>query len=153
MDDLAQKPTPTLADDVEEFEEKQADYQAAYNAGGHFKEQLEAIAKSFKGSEVQGYKEREIKEVTEIPVQPEVTPEVEGYVERVEKEHALPAGLADDYVKQVGMVATAPQQPRVKLPLTSTQIQQGLHHKVWEAITWLAQWCVRQMKMLSLRRA
>ena len=42
------KPVATMADDVEEFEEKQQDYQAAYNAGGHFKEQLEAIAVGWK---------------------------------------------------------------------------------------------------------
>lgn len=138
MDDVAQKPTHSLAQD----------YQAAYNAGGHFKEQLEAIAASFRGPEVQGGKEREIKEVQEIPVHPEVKPELEGYIERVEKDPELQKALADDYVKQVGMTTPAPQSPQVKLPLTPAQIQQGLHHKVWEAITWLAQWCLRQLKVV-----
>ena len=37
MDDNT-KPVATLADDVEEFEEKQKDFQGMYGAGGPFKE-------------------------------------------------------------------------------------------------------------------
>lgn len=139
MDDLTKNPTPTLTDDVEEFEEKQNDFQAAYNAGGHFKEQLESIAAGFKGAEVQRSKEKPVEQMVEIPSSPEVTPEVEGYMEKIEKE---------DY-QQILMGSTSPQQPQVKIPLTNDQIQAGLHHKVWEAIRWLAEWCLRQLKILN----
>lgn len=162
-DDLAQltkNPTPTLANDVEDlpagrqgFEEKQQDYQAAYNAGGHFKEQLESIAAGFKGPEVQESKEKAIEQMAEIPSSPELSPEVEGYVEKVEKDPELQKALADDYVKAIGMQPVASQNPQVTLPLTDDQIQVGMHHKVWEAIRWLAVWCLRQMKMVSLKRA
>ena len=165
MDDVAQKaaddqaqltknPIPTLADDIEEFEEKQQDYQVAYNAGGHFKEQLEAISKSWRPEqESRRVEEREIKSVEEIPSSPEVSPEVAGYIEKVEKDPELQKALADDYVKAIGMQPVASQNPQVKIPLTDDQIQAGLHHKVWEAIRWLAQWCVRQTKMLRLKHA
>ncbi len=154
MDDSAQgklapqaavDPVPTVADDVEEFEEKQKDWQAMYDAGGHFKEQVEAARRewpsSAKATEGQAF-------MKEIPENPEVGQEVEGYVERVEKDPELLKALADDYVKQVGMTTPAAQNPKVKLPLSDDQIKLGLHHKVWEAIRWLAEWCDRQIKML-----
>ena len=153
LNQLTQKPTPTLGDTVEEFEEKQNDYQAAYNAGGGFKERLEALSAQWKKEDlVQPAAKDEIKEVNEIPEQPEVKPEVTGYMERVEKEPELNQELADDFVKQVGMVSTTPQHTQVKIPLTKDQIQQGLHHKVWESVRWLATWCLRQLKVLSLKR-
>lgn len=151
MDDPTQTPTPTLADDVEEFEEKQQDYQAAYNAGGHFKEQLEAIAKKVEASPM---KESEVTAVSEVPTSAEIEPEVEtaGYIEKIEKEAELANPVVDDY-QQILVGAAASQHPQVKIPLTNDQIQVGLHHRVWEAIYWLAEWCVRQMKMLRLKHA
>src|SRR3989338_1182348 len=103
MNDPALKPTPTLADDVEEFEEKQNDFQAAYNAGGHFKEQLESIASGFKNAEVSHVKEKPVEQVEEVPNSPEVGQEVEGYIEKVEKDPELAKQLANDYVKAIGM--------------------------------------------------
>ncbi|MDO8488272.1 MAG: hypothetical protein Q7S31_03075 [bacterium] len=154
LNQLTKNPTPTLGDTVEEFEEKQNDYQAAYNAGGSFKERLEVLSAQWKKEDlVQLTAKAEIKEVNEIPELPEVKPEVAGYVERVEKEPELNQALADDFVKQVGMVNANPQQSQIKVPLTNDQIQQGLHRKVWESIRWLAVWCHRQLKMLSLKRA
>lgn len=153
-DDLAQltaKPVPEerLADVVEEIEEKNWDPQAMYNAGGHFKEQLEAIARSGRVEERESVsKEKEVEEIVEIPVEPEVGKEVEGYIEKVEKAAELKQPVVDDYTQQILIGSANPQQPQVILPLTDDQIQQGLHHKVWEGIRWLAEWCVRQMKKL-----
>lgn len=142
MDDAAQKLTPT-----------QDDYQAAYNAGGHFKEQLEAISKSWRPEpESRRVEERVIKNMEDIPVSPEVSKEVEGYVEKIEKEAELQQAVTDDY-HQILVGPASSQKPQVKIPLTDDQIQAGLHHKVWEAIRWLAEWCVRQMKMLRLKHA
>ena len=136
---ITQNPVPTLASDVEEFEEKQKDWQAMYDAGGHFKEQVEAAKREWR---------KEAPAMKEIPESPEVGQEVEEYVEKVEKDPELLKALADDYVKQVGMTTPAAQNPKVKLPLSDDQIKLGLHHKVWEAIRWLAEWCLRQVKML-----
>ncbi len=152
MDDASQK---AADDQVRLTKNPQQDFQAAYNAGGHFKEQLESIAASFKGTphSAEASRGKEIKEIEEIPQHPEIEPEVEGYMERVEKDPELQKALADDYVKAIGMQPTSSSNPQVKIPLTNDQIQAGLHHKVWEAMRWLAEWCVRQMKMLRLKHA
>ena len=138
---ITQNPVPTLASDMEEFEEKQKDWQAMYDAGGHFKEQVELAKREWR---------KEAPAMKEIPTEPEIEKEIEaeGYIERVEKDPELFKALADDYVKQVGMTTPAAQNPKVKLPLSDDQIKLGLHHKVWEAIRWLAEWCLRQVKML-----
>lgn len=121
------------------------DPQKAYNAGGRFKEQLEAIAGGFTG----GSKETEVTKVEEVPenVEEEKLKEAEGYIEKVEKEAELAKPVVDDYTKQV-LVGSASQKPKVTLPLTEDQIKKGLHHKIWEGIRWLAEWCARQLKMV-----
>jgi len=107
-----------------------------YNTGGRFKEQLEAIAGGFSG----GSKETEVTRVEEVPanIEEEKLKEAEGYIEKIEKEAEL-----------VVEGAAAPQQPKVTLPLTDDQIKKGLHHKIWEGIRWLAEWCLRQLKILN----
>lgn len=144
------KPEDNLAGVVEEIEEKQEDFQAAYNAGGHFKEQLEAISKGFRAGERESVssKQHEVKEIEEIPENPEVGPEVESHLERIEKDPAQMQKMADDYVKTVGVKPVSTGNQKVVLPLTDDQIKSGLHHKVWEAIRWLAEWCVRQLKVI-----
>lgn len=153
-DDLAQltkNPTPTLADDVEEFEEKQNDFQSSYNAGGHFKEQLESIAQSWDlKDEVQSSPEI-LESVQEIPTEPEIESEMEGYLEKIEKETQLQQGTTDGYTNV--LMTPAPQNPQVQLLLTPSQIKWGMQRQVWEAVRWLAVWCLRQMKMVSLKRA
>ena len=143
LEELTKNPVPSLADEVEEFEEKQNDYQAMYNAGGHFKEQLEAVVGKMRG-------ERVVEEVEEIPTEPEVEPKLErqGYIEKVEKAAELKKPIIDDYTQQILLGSANPQKPQVILPLTEDEIEKGLHHKVWEAIRWLSEWCVRQIKKL-----
>lgn len=153
MDDAGQiidpnKPEDDLAEVVEEVEEKQDDFQAAYNAGGHFKEQLEAISKGFRAGEQESVSNKihEVKEMEEVLENPEIAPEVESHVEKIEKDPAQMQRAADDYVKAVGMKPVAGGATVV--PLTDDQIKKGLHHKVWEAMRWLAEWCVRRLKMV-----
>lgn len=143
-------PVDNLEDVVEEVEEKQGDFQAAYNAGGHFKEQLEAITKSWTRTspEASAGKEHEVTEMEEVLENPEIGPEVESHLERIEKDPAQMQKLADDYVKTVGIKPVSTGSQKVVLPLTDDQIKLGLHHKVWEAIRWLAEWCVRQLKVI-----
>ncbi len=140
MDDTAQKTQAKQAQQAE------PDYQQMYGAGGRFKEQLEAIAGGFTG----GSKETKVTKVEEVPenVEEEKLKEAEGYIERVEKEAELAAPVVDDYTKQVLVGAAAAQKPKVTLPLTDDQIKQGLHHKIWEGIRWLAEWCARQLKVI-----
>ena len=152
MDDTAQPvapiaqptidPTPTFAQEVKELEKTEPpnQFQGMYDQGGGFKEILEAVAS--------GFKERVVTAVEEVPENPELEPEVEGYIEKVEKDPELMKKMADDYVKTVGLQSANPQNPKVQIPLTDDQIKDGLHHKVWEAVRWLAEWCLRQIKVI-----
>lgn len=146
LEELTKNATPNLADEVEEFEEKQQDFQAMYNAGGHFKEQIETAAKGYKPASAEATAGKE--EVVEIPTAPEVAPEMGGYIEKVEKEVELAGPVMDDYTQQV-LLKPAQQATKVTLPLTDEEIKEGLHHKVWEAIRWLATWCMRQVQKLQ----
>lgn len=119
-----------------------AAWMAQKPASGGGKERMEAGAASGK----------EPVEVEEIPTEPEVekaiekAPELAGYIEKVEKAAELTKPVTDDYTNQVLLGSANPQQVTVKLPLTEEEVSEGLHHKVWEGIRWLAEWCVRQVK-------
>ncbi len=147
MDDTAQ-PRPTGQPSIPSPQPTK-DYQQAYDAGGKFKEQLEMIAGSFR--ERSAAAEPEVRAVEEIPsgVEEEKLKEAEGYIEKIEKEAELAAPVVDDYTRQVLVGAAAPQKLKVTLPLTDDQIKLGLHHKIWEGIRWLAEWCARQIKILA----
>jgi hypothetical protein len=154
-DDLAKltaTAVPGIAEAVEEVEEKQDDYQAMYNAGGPFKEQLESIASHWQkeSTPLKSVQERVVEHMEEIPTSVEVEKHAElaGYMEKIEKEAELSNPVTDDY-QSILLSSSAPQQPKVTLPLNDSQIQEGLQHKVYEAVRWLAVWCLRQMKMSS----
>lgn len=146
-------PEASLADEVEEFEEKQEDFQAMYNAGGRFKEQMDRIvSESGRPGERESLqiKERPVEEVEEILTNPEVEKDVEGYVEKVEHDAELSGGVTADYTTRV-LLGTTPTSGTVTLPLTKDQLELGLHQKVWNSLRWLAEWCVRQIKLLGGR--
>lgn len=167
IDELAQMtagPVPTLADEIEEIEDKQGDYQSMYDAGGHFKQQVDATARSWKssgagegvGGSVESRPGQEkgagVAGVEVIPTTPEkLKPELKGYVEKVETEVEVGTGVTDDYTQTVLMGMTNQPPPVVTLPLTEEQVEKALHLQVWESIRWLATWCVRQIKMLHGR--
>jgi hypothetical protein len=151
-DDLAQltsDPLPSFADEVNQFEEQQTDYQSMYNQGGHFKEQLEAIAQKLGSLERSGPHEAPVQNLQEVAINPEIetSSEIAGYMEVVEKEAELKNPIHDDYTNQILLAPAANQNPVITLPLTQEQVQVGLHHKVWEAVTWLATWCLRQARL------
>lgn len=118
---LTANPTPSLSKEIEHFE-----------ASSHMKS-------------------GEVEVVEEVAATPEVEKslETEGYIEKIEKEIELVKPVVDDYTKQVLLASVAPQNPKVKLPLDDEGIKKGLHHKVWESFRWLAEWCWRQVKMVS----
>lgn len=83
--------------------------------------------------------------------------EVEGYIERVEKQvetkkpgllkssqqTVAPVQVSDDQGNIVMQAAQGKQdEVKIVLPMDEEEIKKGLHHKVWEAIRWLAEWCV-----------
>ena len=96
------------------------------------------------------------KEKEKAPVyeykEPEVSPEVEGWLEKLEKgeEIRLPQPVTDDQ-GQVVLDDSTPQEPKIVLPLTKEEMERGLHKKVWESMRWLAEWCKRLIKKASGR--
>lgn len=72
-----------------------------------------------------------------------------GHIERVETAAELKTPVMGGFGQPPLVQSVAPQSPKVKLPLTDDQIKKGLHHHVWEAIRWLAEWCLRQLKIKS----
>lgn len=171
MAQITKDPTESMAEIVEDFEAGQEDYQAMYDAGGVFKKGIDEIAQGFEAiarqsaaAGTKGGVEREPsftkasegklpEEMTEILTEPEVEkkPELEGYLEKVEKAGETQQVIVDDYTQAILLKPTQNQNVKVKLPLTEDQIQQGLHHKVWESVRWLAEWCLRQVKILKDR--
>jgi len=149
MDDPAQNPTPivpvdtidtpepTLTDEIKTFEA----------SAGRTKEQ-EPVTFSEKAASVEP-----VVKIEEIPTSPEIEPqhEISGYMEKIEKETELAKPVTDDYTQQVLLKSSVNQNPIVTLPLTEGQVEMGLHRQVWEAIRWLAVWCVRQAKVLHGR--
>lgn len=100
-------------------------------------------------------------------VERQLTPEemaaekLEGYIERVEKQPEIAADVAQ-YVKPSGSIAMPQMTPvdfgaqvmqqaqaqtqTITLPLTEAKMKEGLHHKVFDAIRWLAEACVYLIK-------
>lgn len=87
--------------------------------------------------------------------------EVDGYIERLEKQTetkpplavgtpvqqgGTSAGLADDAAKKALSMAPATQKQTIILPLDEEEVKKGLHHKVLDAIRWLAEWSVYMIK-------
>jgi hypothetical protein len=133
------------------------DAQQWYQQGGKFKQQLDEIVNIARGGVEHEPEsttiEKPIEVMEEVPTEPELEkkPELAGYIEQVEKATELATPVVDDYTQQVLMKSPDMQKQEVKLPLTEEQIQSGLHHKVWESIRWLAEWCFRQLKLLRGR--
>ncbi len=94
--------------------------------------------------------EKPVEAVQEIPTQVEIEkkPEVSQYMEPAGEDMDIAGGVTDDYTKKILLDYDKDSGKSGELPLTEAQVQEGLHHKVWESIRWLAEWCVRQAKML-----
>lgn len=77
----------------------------------------------------------------------EISPEVQGWIEKVEQEKLhLPDNIvvADQTAQQpTGNYAAAPV---IVLPMTEDQMNSGLKASVKNSVKWLATWCVRVMK-------
>lgn len=82
----------------------------------------------------------------------DLEPEVEGWLEKLEKEDAqLQQPMTDDK-GQVVVDSTKggqglPSGFKVILPMTKEEMDKGLHHKFLDSVRWLAEWCVRMIKM------
>lgn len=102
------------------------------------KEQKEAFVIPIEGS----------KEVITEYKEPEPAKEVAEWVEKVpEKEEIkLPEPIYDQS-GQVILENVAPQKPQITLPLDDQGVKSGLKQKVQDSLRWLAEWCLRIIKM------
>ena len=96
---------------------------------------------------------QEVTPITEYTRKVDLEPEVEGWLEKLEKEDTQ---LQQPVVDDQGKVVLDDAQKRgfkVVLPLTKDELEKGLHHKVIDSIRWLAEWCWRMIKMFGSKVA
>lgn len=89
--------------------------------------------------------------ITEYTRSVDLEPEVEGWLEKLEKEQTQLGQPVTDDKGQVILDDANKQQSgfKVVLPLTKDEVEKGLHHKVIDSIRWLAEWCIRMIKMFG----
>ena len=90
--------------------------------------------------------------ITEYTRKVELEPEVESWLEKLEKEDSqLQQPVRDDKGQVVLDSAKGGQghkgKFKVVLPMTKDEMEKGLHHKVVDGVRWLSEWCVRMIKM------
>lgn len=96
-----------------------------------------------------------------ISVDAEAVKEVENYVERVEKQmetkkpvsplkpsstQTASPQVQDDTGNLIMQAAQQQTKVNIVLPLDETEVREGLHHKLWDAVRWLSEWCVMMIK-------
>ena len=88
--------------------------------------------------------------VVETPRQAEVQPEVESWMQKIERRFArVPNKTVTPMDDNVVVQQPQSQQPPVTMPINQTQMQVGKVAKPEEGIAWLVAWVVRQIKILS----
>lgn len=92
--------------------------------------------------------------ITEYTGNVDLEPEVEGWLEKLEKEDAnLQQPIADQATGQTVLSdpSTGSGQTgfKVILPMTKDEVDKGLQHKVIDSVRWLAEWCIRMIKMFG----
>ena len=81
----------------------------------------------------------------------ELAPELEAAgVEKLSETIELPPDIAGMGVQTVGPSQPVTTTQTTSLPLTDDQIVQGLHVKIALSLRWLAQWCIRQLKVVHI---
>ena len=92
----------------------------------------------------------ETADIIEVGRLPETVPEVEGYLEKIEKEdHFLTNQITDDQTGQILVSSSQAQKPKIILPLTLAEYHFGLKESVETSWRWLAEWSGRLIEMLG----
>ena len=101
------------------------------------------------------------KEVEHLLTPEETSQQVEpvSYVEKIEKqaETQQPANTQPQQpqtkkadVNDMGKIVSAQfaieTKPNITLPMNQPEVVEGLHHKIWEGVRWLSEWCVLMIK-------
>jgi len=85
-----------------------------------------------------------------VEEEPELSPELEPAIKKVEREIYLSKPITDDN-NQPLISSPASQNPTIVLPVSQNQYSQGLTQKVSESIRWLAEWCLRIIKIFGTK--
>jgi len=89
--------------------------------------------------------------VKPITPESEIPREVAGWIERVEKKELYLSKPVTDDQGQVLVTSPGLQEPKIVLPLTKSGLVAGLKKEIEEAARWLAEWCLRLIKMYPRR--
>jgi hypothetical protein len=85
--------------------------------------------------------------VMEVPDVPEIPREIE-QAQPVPGAGTQVQPVTDDQTGQI-LVSGPGGQSNVVLPLTADEIRAGLTYKVVDSFRWLAEWCLRLVKMMG----
>ncbi|MCX6816682.1 MAG: hypothetical protein NTZ93_02375, partial [Candidatus Beckwithbacteria bacterium] len=94
--------------------------------------------------------------ITEYTRNVDLEPEVEGWLEKLEKEDTkLQQPVTDQTTGQTVLDDSQQQKPgfKVVLPMTKDEVEKGLRHKIIDSVRWLAEWCIRMIKMFGVKVA
>ncbi|MBL7078582.1 hypothetical protein ISS42_02915 [Candidatus Shapirobacteria bacterium] len=73
--------------------------------------------------------------------------EIEGWIEKVEKKDLYLSKPATDDQGQVIVTSSQAKPTKITLPLSKSGLVGGLKKEVGEAVRWLAEWCLRLIKI------
>jgi len=116
------------------------------------KKQDDVVVGASVGAKERGIGRQEKTPITEYTRKVDIEPEVEGWLEKLEKEDAqLQQPVTDDKTGQVVLDDLQKKKDKFKviLPLTKDEVEKGLHYKVVDSIRWLAEWCIRMIKIFG----
>ena len=126
----------------------------AFVGAGGSKKQSSKVSVSGGGSKERVVRERQERTpITEYTRKVDIEPEVESWMEKLEKENEqLDKPVTDDQGQTVlddidDVDDKKKPQFKVVLPMTKEEMEKGLHHKVASSARWLAEWCIRMIKM------
>ena len=107
------------------------------------REMLTNLKSQEKGMDTVRYKE--YKEV-------EIGSEVKDWMDKLENGDSslLNQPVVDDY-GQILLDNSTPQKPQIVLPLHEEEVEKAMHRKVIDSIRWLAEWCLRVIKIVGKR--
>jgi hypothetical protein len=104
-------------------------------------EEKETAGSMFKEGEPTVYEKKEF----------EVSTEVKDWVKQEKKEEiVLPQPVKDEF-GQILMEAAQPAKLKIVLPLNKNQIGMALKYKIADSVRWMAEWCLRLIKMFPKR--
>ncbi len=93
---------------------------------------------------------QEVTPITEYTRKVDLEPEVEGWLEKLEKEDTSLSQVVTDDTSDQKILEDAEEDRKkfkVILPLTKEEVDQGMHGKAIDSIRWLAEWCIKMIKM------